>query len=346
MRRIVIVAVIILAAAGLGHFLFWRWAEGQLEQGFATWATEQRSQGWTVHTGETVRTGWPMRAALDLPSVEVSSPAVRWTAQAATIAVSLLHPGTLAIMPQGRQTLQFPPAPPVSFTADHLVATVPLDPGPPVAGSTVQRADVDGTGIRIDVPGGASGKPLVIALMNVHAATAGPAASPTVSFAGSGQDIALPALPAGNGWPLGDRIASISAEGAVRAPGAASSDPKMRAAAWRDGGGALAVDRFAIGWGPLGLSGKATLTLDADLQPVGNGEAHVIGQNATLDALAAGHALTPAAAGAAKAVLGLLARPAKAGEAPGVDVPLTLENRTLRMGAIPLMKLPRLEIGS
>jgi len=52
--------------------------------------------------------------------------------------------------------------------------------------------------------------------------------------------------------------------------------------------------------------------------------------------------MTPQAARAAAAVLGLLAGVPEGGGAPAVDLPVTLERRTLRIGSIPLAKLPEL----
>ena len=57
--------------------------------------------------------------------------------------------------------------------------------------------------------------------------------------------------------------------------------------------------------------------------------------------LATTGALTRSAATAAKAVLGLLARLPEDGGAAEVEVPLTLQDRTLAMRQFPLMRLPR-----
>ncbi len=121
-----------------------------------------------------------------------------------------------------------------------------------------------------------------------------------------------------------------------------AADPLARATGWRDGGGTLQIGRFAIGWGPLGLNGSATLALDEHMQPMGTATAHIIGESQVLDALAASGVITPRTALATKAFLGLMAKEPEGGGAPQVDVPLTLQDRKLAMGRIPVTVVPEL----
>jgi len=100
--------------------------------------------------------------------------------------------------------------------------------------------------------------------------------------------------------------------------------------------------RLALGWGPLGLSGNATLALDTRLQPVGSATARVVGYVAMLDALVASGALTPSVAQAVKGILGLLAGPPASDGSPQVELPLKLRDRTLAVGPIPLLRMPEL----
>ena len=68
-----------------------------------------------------------------------------------------------------------------------------------------------------------------------------------------------------------------------------------------------------------------------------------MGYAETLDRLAAGGKLTKSAATAAKAVLSLMAGTAQGDEPASVDVPLTLQYRTLSMRQVPLVRLPELD---
>ncbi|MEA2772399.1 MAG: hypothetical protein QOD93_5361, partial [Acetobacteraceae bacterium] len=68
-----------------------------------------------------------------------------------------------------------------------------------------------------------------------------------------------------------------------------------------------------------------------------------VGYAETLDRLAAAGTLSKSAATAAKAVLSLMAGTSDNDEPSSVDVPLTLQYRTLSMRQIPLVRLPEVD---
>jgi hypothetical protein len=142
---------------------------------------------------------------------------------------------------------------------------------------------------------------------------------------------------------LGPRIASLTLQGALDGPVPRAHTLGERAAAWRDGGGTLEIQHLAVNWGPLDLTASATLALDEQQQPMGTGSARVIGYAETLDALASHGVISKSAATAAKAVLSLLAHSPEDGGPPDVEVPLTLQYRTLSMRQVPLLRLPELD---
>ena len=69
----------------------------------------------------------------------------------------------------------------------------------------------------------------------------------------------------------------------------------------------------------------------------------IVGYAETLDTLAAHSLISRSAATAAKAVLSLLANAPDDGLRPDVEVPLTLQYRTLSMRQVPLLRLPELD---
>jgi hypothetical protein len=91
------------------------------------------------------------------------------------------------------------------------------------------------------------------------------------------------------------------------------------------------------------VSGSATLALDEDLQPMGTGTGHLVGKTHDLYAIAAQGAISRSAATADNADLYLLSNAQGEGEPPEVDVPLTLQYRTLSMRQVPLVRLPELD---
>ena len=76
---------------------------------------------------------------------------------------------------------------------------------------------------------------------------------------------------------------------------------------------------------------------------MGAGSARLVGYAETLDALAARAAISRSAATAAKAVLSLMAHNPEDGSPPDVEVPLTLQYRTLSMRQVPLVRLPEVD---
>ena len=99
--------------------------------------------------------------------------------------------------------------------------------------------------------------------------------------------------------------------------------------------------RLALGWGPLGVSGNATIGLDEHMQPTGTATVRLIGYDAGLDALASNGAIPQHMARAAKGVLNILARRPEGGGSPQVELPLSLQDRTLAAGHFPLVRLPQ-----
>jgi hypothetical protein len=160
------------------------------------------------------------------------------------------------------------------------------------------------------------------------------------AFALSAEAISLPATVR---WPLGRAVTALAADGVVAGRIPRIQAPVPWATAWRDGGGSVQLQRVSVDWGPLHVSGSATLALDEQLQPMGAGISHLAGYGATLDALAAGGTLSRSAATAAKAVLSLLANAPVDDETADVEVPLTLQYRTLSMRQVPLVRLPEID---
>ncbi len=334
--------VALLALATVGHTLLWRWAEQRLRSGFDVWVAERRGEGWRVRSAEPVAAGWPLAAQLVVKQVSVEGvqadipDGFAWSAERVTLAVALLQPRLLAILPHGEQHLRLSRLPDIPYTADRLRIAIPLEPG-----GRAQVADLSANTLRAGIPGGGAARALTVGLLSGHVehrsnALGGEAA---LTVQASAEAIALPpGLP----WALGGRISSTSIEGALSGPVPPAPTFVQRAAAWRDGGGTLEVQRFALGWGPLGVTGSATLALDARLQPMGTGNTRMVGYAEALDELAGSGAITSRTALAVKAVAGLIAASPETGGPPQLEVPLTLQDRTLSIRQIPVARMPAL----
>ena len=250
--------------------------------------------------------------------------------------VSLFSPTTLRISFTGPAHVQVAGAPGFIATGDDNLLSVPLQH------SDSYSIDLHATNLRIQ-PATAAWQAttgLLNARATINQGANADKDAPPVTFGLSAEAIALPdALK----WPLGTNISSVSLDGQLNGPLPANRDVTGWAEAWRDGGGSLAVSHLALGWGPLGVTAAATLALDDQLQPMGSGNGRFVGYVATLDRLAAGAVLTRSAATAAKAVLSLMADNTDGDEPSAVDVPLTLQYRTLSMRQVPLLRLPELD---
>ena len=163
---------------------------------------------------------------------------------------------------------------------------------------------------------------------------------PVVTFSVAAHPVSLPDSVH---FGLGPEVTEVAVDGVVNGPWpAAGREPAARATSWRDGGGSLELRRLAMTWGQARLEATATLALDEDLQPMGAGTSKIVGYGAALDALAANAILSPSAAKAAKAVLSLAANTPGDGQPEEVEVPLTLQFRTLSVRQVPLARLPEL----
>jgi hypothetical protein len=329
------VPLVVLAA----DTLYWWIAARNLRQGFADWAALQRADGWTERNDATVLGGWPFAATLTVPAISLAgggrdmAGTIAWSAERIVLRVALTHPARLEILPEGSQQLRVGDAPSVPYTARRLRLLMPLQPA---EWPSFIRADADT--LRADTPAGtASLRALRVRLDFRPGARAG---EPAVAASLHAEDAGLPP---GMVRPLGPHVADLEAKAVLNGPLPAAGRPAEAAASWRDGGGSLEVQHLALSWGPLTLTASATLALDDQLQPMGAGNARIVGYAETLDALAAHAMISRSAATAAKAVLSLLANAPDEGSAPEVEVPLTLQYRTLSMRQVPLLRLPELD---
>jgi hypothetical protein len=109
-------------------------------------------------------------------------------------------------------------------------------------------------------------------------------------------------------------------------------------AAWRDDGGVVEVERLRLLCGELSIDGEGTFALDGKGQPMGAMSTHIQGYDAALDRLAAAQTIDPHTAAAAKILLRALAR-ANADGAATLSAPLSLQDRSLSVGPVTLLRL-------
>lgn len=320
-RRLLIGLLALLAVLGVASFVLWRWAEAGLDQGFADWRARATAQGYAVTAGAVSRGGWPLAAEMVVDDFAIAGRA-GYTAQRIVLRLDPRTPTLLQVRGEGTQSLRLD-GEAVPFTAADLVLSVPL----------VQPTSAALAGKNLAFAEG-----LTVGLLEGQADWSAPK---TIDARVSAEAITLPdSMHAA----LGPHIASATVEGVFAGTiPADAATPEGAAKAWRASGGAVDVRRIALGWGPLGVSGSASVKLDAALQPDATATLRLVGMEETLSALAAAHVIAPRAAQTAKAVAALMAHAPDGGGAPGVEVPLTLHEGTLSLGMIPLAVLPKLD---
>jgi len=339
MRRNILVVVVLAIVAAL-YAGYWYSAAELVRRGLLDWSAARRSEGFTIGWDRTEVGGFPL--------------ALRVTLEKPIFGQSRIEPGY-----EARAPLLIGEAPPWALGQWHIVAaqgaTLAIQPGPERPAIDLAAASLDGTVVpgqdgdatmnagadltlaadRLTVSGQTS---LASARAVASTRIAGRAVDShlqtwlSASFALDG--VALPvAVP-----PLGDTVERIATTLAIKGtipPGAR----RQALAAWRDDGGTLELNSFALAWGKLAVDAEGTVALDAALQPVGALTATIRGYGEIVDALVAAGNLKAGDAAMVKVALGLLAKPAPSGGYQ-LDAPVTLQNGQVYLGPVRLASMP------
>jgi hypothetical protein len=329
-------AILILAA---GYAGLWLYAEHQLEQGFHAWAEASRANGWKVSSAEPRQGTSLLAAILIVPDFSVAGGddqvpgGIAWHAERVAIEVSLLHPRVVVVRAEGQERLRFSAVPEFPFSAGELRALVPLQLNAPP-----DHVDIVGARVTAEMPANPRGEVAVGHLdARLRWSAADARQTGPVAIALRATDILLP--PSGK-WPLGRRVSLFSGEAALSGRMPPIDSLARRVAAWRDSGGAVKAQRVTLTWGRLNLSGNGTFSLDSSLQPTATGTARVVDPSDTLSSLVARGVINRRTAFAANAVLALMEHAPEGGGAPVVEIPLSIQDRTVSVASIPLARLP------
>ncbi len=338
MRWIGIAAGIVLVALAGGHTALWFVAEARLQREAEAWINARRAEGWTITTGDVGREGWPLSVRLRIPALHVGTETaggVRFDSELAELGIDIRRPRALTVQLSGPQRVGLGVFPAVHVTAARMEILLPI-----ANGLVIRSGDLEAEGIDAEMPGQGAFRASHLAL---HLAMPGAPGAGSAEVTGpeariAARDIAVPPNPAD---ALGHTIANLTVDANLPGPMPPLPVTSTAMTAWRAAGGSVALRELALDWGPLGIRGSGTLTLDEKLQLTGLAQARITGESEALDVLTSAHVVTPRAAMAAKAILALLGKPQPGGP-PVVDVPLTLQDRVLQVGRIPLIRLPEL----
>jgi hypothetical protein len=326
-RRILYGAILLLALHGAA----WLGTLWLLEGELAVRRQELAAQGWQVALGGSRWTGWPLAARIDLHDVSLRSPDGRsgWHSAAVRFGIRITRPLWLVAEFAGPHTMTIAGIEVPVRTGRLAVAGRLL--GVPV------RAETTVLGLRAEGPGGV----LAIETLDLRTST-DPRAAPgqvaaTLSASATGIELPSPLL-ARSPHDFGPRIPALALEGSITAPLPAGPPTRDAAAAWHAANGRLKLDRLALRWGKLDVTGSAEFELDDRLQPAGGGTLSALGVPETADALAAAGAIPDGTARAVKALAALMAKPPR----NEVELSLALTGRTVSLAHFPIARIPEL----
>jgi hypothetical protein len=337
--RILAAAFGLLVAGGgaLGWHLGWQAVARQLEAGFAQWVAARRTAGWTVWHGTPTVRGWPLAARLTIPDLSVSgapvpgAPELAWWTERLELAIVVPRLRELVLSLPGQSRLRWDDEMDIPFAADRLTGVVPLTPGVPP-----RQLNILAEGLRAGLATGAA---------TIGRATLTMETTPDASEGESALTAELEATDAivPTGIPLPPPIQRIALRAAVSGPmPSVRLPPGERIQQWREGGGAVTVDRVELEWAGARLVGAATLALDDQEQPMGTAEARLTGAPAVIEALGAARVLSPAQAALATVMARAMARPQADGGPPALRLNATLQDSTFSAPPLPPVALPRI----
>jgi hypothetical protein len=299
-------AFLLLALILAAGGLYWTWQEAtsRLEAELASWSEARRAEGWQVAHGPPERTGFPLGAALNLDGLSIRAPnGVGWQSERATLGLFAQDHRQLRLDFLGAQRLIHPRGA-MPVQSQSLTARLRLDG---------QGGTLEGDALRF-------GQELDVQRL-------------AVNLFGTDFDIRGAGMIA-NGLP---RMDSLQFTGRLTHP------PGVSATAWRSAGGTLNIGHAELRMGEAMAQLRATINLDAQLQPEGRGNLTIIGVQEGLNAMVAAGMIAPNMVGALRTVLSLAARVPPEGGPARVELPLELRNRRVTMARIPVGVFPPLD---
>jgi len=117
--------------------------------------------------------------------------------------------------------------------------------------------------------------------------------------------------------------------------------PRQAAAAWRDSGGTVELDRLLLRWGRIAITGSGTVALDRDLQPIGGFSGAVEGYEDLMAALVTAGRMRPGDARLARVALAMLAKAGPEGR-PQIATSFTIQNGEMFLGPAKLGPAPKI----
>jgi hypothetical protein len=333
-RRAILTSATVLVLLAAAYGGYWTYAAGLLRDGIDGWIAARHAEGVEVRLRTVSVGGFPFTLEVEVGDVvaataagdiawQLRTPGVRVTAAPwdfRRIAFAVPNPteGFVANVATGERT---------NFTARAAAGEAAFDRRGRLLAGTVDLDAPTATGRNPFLP-------LSARLASLNYDQREPTATEVTLRA---TEIGLPPV---EGLALGDVMQSLVATFVVHGPlPRAPTEPQL--AAWRAAGGWLDIRFLEARWGPLNVSAKGEARLDDDLQPTGVLSTSTRGYREAVSAAETTGQVTRQQGAQIRLVLDLLATHPENGAAPQLDVDLSLHDRHLKAGVMPLADVPR-----
>ncbi|HEV8015490.1 MAG TPA: DUF2125 domain-containing protein [Stellaceae bacterium] len=329
-RRIVLALTALVLVALIAYAGYWQYMAGVLRDQLGPWAEARAAEGYLIHWDDAQIGGFPGSFRFDFTNLSFGTLRPLPVAINAASASAWAMPWNLRhwefTAPSGARVVE--PSGTAGFDARRLDGAVDVE-GRAAAALDITALDLAGLGI-------AQGLRIGDAEAHVELPTA-PPQNHTDTALGLSLQVSQATLPVAVPG-FGNTLSGFSFAGQIK--GGLPAGPFVAALTrWRDDGGTIELQSLRLRWGSLLLDASGTLALDSALQPEGAFSAIITGQDAAVDVAVMTGTLKPNEAGAAKAFLGLLAKPGADGQ-KAITLPMTIENEKLFLGPAKIADLP------
>lgn len=337
------VAAAVLALAVLGYATLWAGTALQLRSEVLDWIAARQAEGYRVAYSRIGISGFPIVARVRVKAPALAAPDGRalswsWVGGQAVVEVNPLRRNAAVVRLLGEAIVSINVEGKLRTYrggADEMTVTLRRALG---AGAgtlsirnLVMNAEEPGDAIEIE-------RLFASAEPSERRLSSSPARAHAVMVEGA--DIELPRQ---MDLPLGQSVAHLSVRALVAGAFVPTGEFPAALARWRNSGGMAEVSHLSLSYGPLFLEGSGTASLDAEMQPAGTFVARIQGFQQALSALAGRGMIEEQAAANASIALAILGQPSADGGPASMSVPLTLQDRRLSVGPLPLMVVPLIE---
>ncbi len=332
--RFALLAASAVAVVVIGYTGAWFSAASVLKDQSAKWIEAQRQSGYTVNHAAPVASGFPGAVVVTYADWSMRAPATSnawvWRSKAITVSAAPWAPLRFTVDLAGEHKvsgLWTPPGADATVTATQANVRPDLTTEGRIAEIVATIENLNATGIRDD-------QSLVgiesASLSVVHTRDA---EKPTWQVNADITNWHAPLIE--NPSAFGEKIRKLRLDANLQGNLPSGTLPQALKT-WHESGGTLEVRELLFDWPPLAVNANGTIALDRGLQPVGALTATFRGFMETLDGLAKANTIARNDADTAQAVLGLMARKPEGGGAPELKISVTMQDRKLYLGPIPL----------